>query len=485
MLFYSYIFILLFLPVTIIGYYSLNYLKKYKPAQVFLILMSFIFYGYLHPQSLMLLAGSIVFNYLLYLLFQRKLPRYEDKAGIRKAAVAIGIMANLVILFYYKYYDFFIDNINMVLGKNYSIRNVVVPLGISFITFRQIAFIVDAYRDEVADCNIAEYGLFASFFPHISSGPIITHEQFLPLLKEESRKNINWDNFAQGVYLFGMGLGKKVLIADWFGGAVNWGYAHIGELNSTSALFVSIAYSIQIYFDFSGYSDMAVGLSRMLNLDLPINFNSPYKADTISEFWARWHISLTRFLRKYLYIPLGGNRKGQLRTWLNTLIVFIISGLWHGPSWNFICWGALHGIFLILSKRYKRLLDKLPRIINRIITLMFVNAAWILFRAGSFDEVKEMFRALGSNQWGALNIELSSFFHNSFLRSFPGGFLPDNTEAYLAVAIVGMMIFLGKNITEKAQQLKYNKLTILWTAGVMVISILSFSGISSFIYANF
>lgn len=268
-----------------------------------------------------------------------------------KIFLAAGISINLAALFYFKYYNFFIGNVNVLFKADLEIRNIVLPLGISFVTFQQIAFLADAYRKETPDYALWQYALFVLFFPHIISGPIILHNDFMPLLNGD-RKKADWEQFASGIYTFAMGLGKKVLIADMFAEAVDWGYGNIAALNSTSAVFVSIAYSIQIYFDFSGYSDMAVGISRMLRLDLPINFNSPYKAATILEFWDRWHITLTRFFSKYLYIPLGGNRKGNLRTCLNTMAVFLCSGLWHGANWTFVLWGILHGIFYDFNKAF-------------------------------------------------------------------------------------------------------------------------------------
>lgn len=236
----------------------------------------------------------------------------------------IGITINLTALLYFKYCNFFIDNINTLFKTDLEIRNIALPLGISFITFQQIAFLIDAYRKEMPEYGLLEYALFVLFFPHIISGPIILHRDFMPLLSE-GKKKIYWGRIASGIYMFAIGLGKKTLIADIFARAANWGYGNITALNSTSALFVSIAYSIQIYFDFSGYSDMAIGISRIFQMDLPINFNSPYKATNILEFWDRWHITLTRFLSKYLYIPLGGNRKGKARTYLNTMIVFYVA----------------------------------------------------------------------------------------------------------------------------------------------------------------
>lgn len=372
----------------------------------------------------------------------------------------------------------------MLLKTNLGIRNIILPLGISFITFQQIAFLVDTYHGKTPDYSLLYYALFVSFFPHISSGPIILHNDFMPLLNKEKRE-INWDKLASGIYQFAMGLGKKVLVADMFAEAVNWGYANVAELNSSSALFVSVAYSMQIYFDFSGYSDMAIGISRMLQLDLPINFNSPYKADTILEFWDRWHITLTRFFSRYVYIPLGGNRRGKVRTYLNTMIVFLFSGLWHGASWSFILWGGLHGCFMIVTKHFKGIFDKIPRFMNKAITLLFVNFCWILFRAESLGVFRQMMKAIFQRQWGGLNEDLCEFFKIPFLDNIVVSELPDWLGA-MVILLGAVWITLGcRNVQERIEHLKYSALSCVWAVVIAILSILSFSGVNIFIYAYF
>lgn len=390
---------------------------------------------------------------------------------------------NFGILFYYKYYNFFIDNTNMVFKTNLPIKNILLPLGISFITFQQIAFIIDTYNNKTDNCSFREYALFIAFFPHIISGPIITYNDFIPLLRDAGRKNVDWDRLGIGIYMFSLGLGKKVLIADVFMKAADYGYSNIAELNTTSVIFISLAYTMQIYFDFSGYSDMAIGISRMLNLDLPINFNSPYKATTIIEFWDRWHITLTNFFTNYLYIPLGGNRKGKMRTYVNTMIVFICSGLWHGASWTFVLWGFLHGVFLILTKEFKQVIDRIPNIINWALTMFFVNAAWILFRAGSFGTFREMCNVLLSNNWGALNVEICSAFENYLWGWIPE--LPYWIMACFYLILSTIIILKCKNVGQKAEELKFTYRNGIWIVAILLLSLLSFSDITTYIYANF
>lgn len=481
MIFNSYIFVLFFLPIAIIGYYLIINLKRLRLANFFLLFISLLFYGYSNHLYLIFILFNILINFIFYkviMLFIKK-----DIPNKSKLVLCLGIVFNVGILAYFKYCNFFIESMNSIIKTDFLLRNIILPLGISFITFQQIAFLIDTYRNEVPKYGLLDYALFVSYFPHIISGPIILHKEFFPQLVEEKRK-MNWDFFASGLYMFVMGLGKKVLIADMFGEVVNWGYSNVSELNATSALFISVAYSIQIYFDFSGYSDMAIGISRMFQIDLPINFNSPYKARTILEFWDRWHMTLTRFLTKYLYIPLGGNRKGTMRTYINIIIVFLCSGLWHGAYWTFIIWGLLHGCFMVFTRCFKKYVEKIPAFINRVLTLLFVNFAWILFRSESFSEFNQMIKAIFQNQWGILNKHISDFFQPSLLQNLELN-IPNWIYPSFILAIVLVILFRCKNVQEKASELKYSKALCIWVTFVAVLSLLSFSGVTTFVYSNF
>ena len=260
----------------------------------------------------------------------------------KKAIFIIGLLSNIGILFYYKYMGFFIQNINVLFKTNFLITKLLLPLGISFFTFQQLSYVIDSYLGRVKTYSFRQYVLFVTFFPQLIAGPIVLHDEIIPQFKNIDKKTFNWNNFSEGLMAFSFGMAKKVIIADSFGNVVNYGFANLAGLDSTNAIFTMLSYTIQIYFDFSGYCDMATGIAKMFNIDLPINFNSPYKALSITEFWKRWHITLTRFLRTYIYFPLGGNRKGQCRTYLNLFIVFLVSGLWHGANYTFIVWGILH-----------------------------------------------------------------------------------------------------------------------------------------------
>lgn len=477
MLFNSYIFILYFFPVVCILYYLVRKQNKLPLRNLLLLAASLAFYAYAGIESCIIILIITGINYLYYFLIHN-----SYKSRIKHYLVILGVGTDLMVLIYFKYYNFFVDNINLFLRGHFSGKEIIAPLGISFIIFQQIAFLVDAGRNEIEKCGVIEYFIYTLFFPHVSSGPILIHNDFLPLLRD--RCQVNWNSIASGIYMFVMGLGKKVLVADMLAKSVDWGYANLDVINTTSAVWISVLYTLQIYFDFSGYSDMAIGISRMLQLDLPINFNSPYKSKTILEFWDRWHITLTRFFTKYLYIPLGGNRKGTCRTYINTMLVFTLSGLWHGAGYTFILWGLLHGGFMVITKRFIKAFNKLPDWMNQVITLFFINFTWILFRSGSLRTFRAMMRALAKFEWGKLDNNICQ----SFVPTICTYFHIDVSAQICAVVITIILIFIVlrcRNVKERADDSNYTVLKSIISVLVMVLCILSLGGINSFIYMNF
>lgn len=286
----------------------------------------------------MILVCSIAANWSIVILMRK-----QSIDVLRKFCVILGIFFNVSLIFYYKYYDFFIENINTAFGLNMNLKGMLLPLGISFFTFQQISFVLDSYKHETDDYNFIEYSAFVTFFPQLVAGPIVLHNEMIPQFRNDGTRKLQLENITNGLCLFILGLGKKVLIADVFGYAVDWGYSNLDLVSSIDAMIIIVSYAIQIYFDFSGYCDMASGIALMFNFRLPINFDSPYQSQSIIEFWGKWHMTLTRFLRKYIYFPLGGSREGRIRTYANIMIVFLISGIWHGANWTFIVWGCLHG----------------------------------------------------------------------------------------------------------------------------------------------
>ncbi len=483
----SYEFILFFLPVVLMIFYLLRKKEWNKLSIYWILLASFLFYASDTPVCLLLLFVSIAVNFLLYrLLLQNERSGHLKRKGI----LAAGILLNILLLGYFKYINFGISVCNLLLRTSLEAKEVLLPLGISFITFQQIAFLVDSYRgageQEADNYSFSEYALFVSFFPHIASGPIILKDDFFPLLKElKGGKEVDWDRLGSGIYLFFCGLGKKILIADVLAKGVDYTYANLSSVNATTALLASVLFTLQIYFDFSGYSDMAIGVARMLQLDLPVNFNSPYKAVTITDFWDRWHMTLTRFLTRYLYIPLGGSRKGMLRTYINTLIVFTVSGLWHGASYTFILWGVLHGLFMIFTKQFRSLIGKMPDVLNRLITLLFVNVTWILFRAGSFGTLRTYLRVLISGAWGRIDENVVA----GILPSYIAGFMPDSPyRVYVVLFLILLVIFVTLFAKNTQEQLEDKGFTVTKLIGCMVVgllSLLSMSGVSTFLYAYF
>ena len=483
MLFNSYIFVLLFFPICLVGYFGLNHFKLYRLGHIFLLGMSLWFYAFFNLEYLVIILASIGINYGIYCLLKQ-----TETSKARKYVLLAGLVANLGVLFYYKYTDFFLLNVNRVFHTEFPLQGILLPLGISFFTFQQLSFLVDAYRGEVQTCDFLSYACFVTYFPQLIAGPIVTHDELIPQLNDLEKKRFNWNNFAPGIYLFALGMAKKVLLADTFGNAVNWGFANIDSLDTTNAIITMLGYTFQIYFDFSGYCDMAIGIGKMMNIDLPINFNSPYKSLTITEFWDRWHMTLTRFFTKYVYIPLGGNRKGAMRTYINIMVVFLLSGLWHGAGWTFVFWGACHGLFSVITRRFRVFFEKLHPALNWIITFSFVNVMWVFFRADSFSSALKLLKRIATFGFGAIRSEILNCFKlvelNYFIAKIPIGF--PNTYYLVAFFAIAILIVLGaKNAHEKMEEFRPSFGKAVATVGLLTWCVFSFSGISTFLYFNF
>ena len=324
--FNSFTFILVFLPILLIGWYALNRFEKHTVADIFLILMSLYFYYSFGAMFLVILLVSIAVNYGLSML----LEHWHQPKLIK----IVGVLFNLALLFYFKYLGFFIDNVNALTGAALTAKEILMPIGISFFTFGQISFIVDRANGEAPHYPFLKYVMYTVYFPKLIQGPIAFHKEMIDQFNDASLRKYDSDRFAKGLMSFIIGLSKKVILADTLAGAVNYGFKYTYYLDTLTVIVVMLAYTFQIYLDFSGYCDMANGVSMMLGYELPVNFNSPYKASSAKELWQRWHMTLSRFFIKYVYIPLGGSRKGKLRTVINVLIVFVLSGLWHGAGWT-------------------------------------------------------------------------------------------------------------------------------------------------------
>ncbi|MDR0889949.1 MAG: MBOAT family protein, partial [Oscillospiraceae bacterium] len=404
MYFNSYIFILAFFPLLFIGYFSLCKLKAARWGILWLLLGSVVFYlAYSIPLGMVLFC-SVAFNYLLYrgMLAARKTGNADSLLRIIRI---VGVVANVALLFVFKYAAPFAGLLSSVFSTSFTVR-ILVPVGISFFTFSQISFVIDNTGEETASYSFADYCLFVLFFPKILSGPIVTAKQLIPQFHDPARKAVNFDNLSKGLFAFALGLAKKVLLADYFAIISDACFGSVAVLSGFEAVAAIFAYSLQLYFDFSGYCDMASGVSLMLNIDLPQNFNSPYQAVDITDFWKRWHITLTSFLTRYIYYPLGGNRKGKKRQYLNILIVFLVSGLWHGAGLTFIVWGLLHGLTSVLTRILKPRI-KLPKLLSQLTTFLLVTIFWVFFRSNTLTQAFQMLAAPFTRAWGSINSSLS------------------------------------------------------------------------------
>ncbi len=426
MLFNSYGFIFLFLPIVLLGFFRLaRYSHTYAAA--WLAISSLFFYGYWNPAYVGLLLGSIVCNYAFGLWIAK--AGVQHATARKKHVLVAAITANLLLLGYYKYANFFLSSTNDLTSSSLSLGNIILPLGISFFTFTQIAFLVDTYQGKVKEYNFVHYVLFVTYFPHLIAGPVLHHKDMMPQFARASTYRINWDFVATGLLLFTLGLCKKVLFADSlapFATAIFDGVRH-GMVTDTlptiyEAWCGAIAYTLQIYFDFSGYTDMALGIALMFGIHLPINFNSPYKATSIIEFWRRWHITLSTFLRDYLYIPMGGNRHGKLRRYINLFATMLLGGLWHGAGWTFVVWGALHGVYLTLNHLWREFvavgfLHRIPNwlgaLAGGVLTFIAVVAAWVVFRSDDIAQASTLLKAMFGI--AARPISLDAVLHGNLL----------------------------------------------------------------------
>jgi len=484
MLFNSYEFIFLFLPITLIVYFLLNKLRLTLAAKVWLVLASLLFYSWWNVKYLPLISVSIIFNYAVGTTLAKSVANDNDFR--RKPILILSLILNVALLGYFKYMDFFISNINHLADSQIKLLHIVLPLGISFFTFTQITYLVDSYKSIAKEYSFWNYSLFVTFFPHLLAGPIIHHKEMMPQFDRTRNKVLNYNNLSIGLYLLFIGLFKKVIIADSFAVWANYGFGHTAGLTFLEGWVISLSYTFQIYFDFSGYIDMALGSSRMFNIKLPFNFNSPYKSLSIQEFWKRWNMTLSRFLKDYIYIPLGGNRVAELR---NLMLTFLIGGLWHGAGWTFIIWGFLHGAALVIQRIWGRFNVSMPKLLAWFVTFNFVNIAWVFFRAKNLGDAYNVLKAM----FGMNGIALPASWDGNLavLKAYGitfGNLLGGELDiARIALAILlGLIISLFfRNSNEMAERFKPNYKTLAFIVLIGVYALISLNKISEFIYFNF
>lgn len=501
MLFNSYTFIFYFFPITFAGYYLFNHFHRYQLANLFLTVMSIIFYGYNNVSYVWIILSSILLNYIVHVMLLSESPL---RRKYKKITLLLGILANLGILFYFKYFNFTLEIFNGITGRDITFSKIALPLGISFFTFQQVGFIVDSYKGVVSRQNIVSYALFVSFFPQLVAGPIMDHDEMLPQFEDTTKRKLNPENLYLGARAFIFGLAKKVLIADTLGIVVNWGYQYYSYLDGFNVALVIFMYTLQLYYDFSGYCDMARGLGYFFNIQIPLNFNSPYKSKNVVEFWKRWHITLGRFFTRYVYIPLGGSRKGFARGLVNVFLVFVVSGIWHGAGWTFVVWGLLHAVMQVLTRLWWKAKEyfSLPTIQNPILlrvveffsTVACYLSFWFtlaIFRADNMPHALAILHKLTDFRGIHIMSELSTLISSEELTYLLGILnlqtLSQNTQWQLLVLLVMVSILTWgtKNIYETEKELKISTFRTLTLVAIFMLSLLSLSGVSTFLYFNF
>jgi alginate O-acetyltransferase complex protein AlgI len=496
MLFNSYIFIFVFLPITIVGFFSLTKFRRINAAVTWITLSSVVFYGYWNPAYLPIIVTSMIVNYQVGLQISNS--KQESKRA--KTILWLGLVFNLVLLGYYKYANFFVSSLPFpaianFIEANLNTKSIVLPLAISFFTFQQIAYLVDAYRGETKEYNFVDYCLFVTFFPQLIAGPIVHHKEIIPQFRKARTFLFSQKSMALGLAMFTLGLSKKVLIADNISPWVAPVFNHASSVSFIEAWAGAISYTLQLYFDFSGYSDMAIGLGLMFNVQLSYNFDSPYKATSISDFWRRWHITLSNFLRDYLYIPLGGSRRGEIRRYGNLLLTMLLGGLWHGAGWTFVLWGGLHGLYLCINHGWRQLKKPLPKFVAWTITFLAVIVAWVLFRAPNLHDATEILQAMAGMKGivlpGEAQGRLAALTQIGVqLRSWKDLiYFPEvnGNKSLSLVVLFGLMlgVTLLPNTQEILKKLKPTWGWALWIGVLASLSLLSLNRVSEFLYFQF
>lgn len=485
MLFNSYEFILLFLPFTLLVYFSLTQLNQISISKIFLVGASLFFYSWWNISYLPIILSSLFFNYWIGSQLNSKKKSFLSR---KKTVLTFGILANVSLLAYFKYADFLIGNVNFVFSASAPLLELALPLAISFFTFQQIAYLVDSYRGETEEYNFLNYSLFVTFFPQLIAGPIVHHSEMMPQFSSQNNLTAKYKNLTAGTFLFSIGLFKKVIIADSLAVWATHGFDATTYLHFFEAWGTSLSYTFQLYFDFSGYTDMAIGAALMFNIRLPINFNSPYKSLDIQEFWRRWHITLSRFLKDYIYIPLGGNRNGELRTYNNLFMTFLIGGIWHGAGWMFVAWGALHGVALMIHRYWSSRGFRMNKAVAWFVTFNFVNIAWVFFRAENWQDAKKVLKGMfriREKSW-RFSEDFSAAFNylNPFNEHFP--MKASKIDSFVSIATIEMIVIGFILISlDKSYVLNDSKKSALFLGAIFTYTLFHISDLSEFLYFNF
>lgn len=456
-------------------------------AKVFLVGMSCWFYGYYNVWYLGILLGSILLNHAVSIIFE-----FCSGTGGRKCLLVFGLSANIGLLFYFKYFNFFLDNCNFLFHTNWQLEKIALPLGISFFSFQQISFLIDRYRKDAPYYRFWDYVCFVSFFPQLIAGPIMLHHEWIPQLQARKNRYINVELIFDGITLFIIGFGKKVLLADVLAIIVNAEYKIIPYLDAPSAWITIICYMLELYFDFSGYCDMARGIGKMFGFLLPQNFDSPLMAVSVRDFWKRWHMTLSRFLTTYIYIPLGGNRKGKVIKCRNLMIVFLISGIWHGANWTYVLWGALHGVAMVWETLFPKLRWKWDWL-NRLTTGVFVTVSFSIFRSENVESALLLLKKLffGGNSGFFVGLCNTLVIPETYvIRQLldlvaPQLFNPFYVSCVVLLLAVSIWFIRGCKAEQWIEQKGRTKKGLFGLAFVFVWAFISLSQVSTFLYFDF
>ncbi|HDQ04105.1 MAG TPA: MBOAT family protein [Deltaproteobacteria bacterium] len=489
MLVNSYSFILVFLPLVAAAYFFINKYFPQKWSRLFLIIASLIFMSLWNPYFAVVLIGSVLFNFIAGSALS---AAFNDPGRRKRIIFIVAIAFNILLLGFFKYTNFFLGSISSVFSVEISPLNLILPIGISFYTFMQIAWLTDIYRHGGYRYDFISYCLYVTFFPYVISGPIAYHKEIIPQFAQEKTGRFNADNVCRGIFIFAIGLFKKTVIADTLAIVANSGYDVASTLTFMEAWLTSLSFTMQIYFDFSGYTDMAIGAALIFNIVLPINFNSPYKALNIADFWKRWHLTLTRFLRDYLYIPLGGNRKGELRTGINIMLTFLIVGLWHGAAWSFVFWGFLNGALSIIYRYWRRLGITMNKALAWFLFFNWFNVSAVFFRAHNWEDAFKVLKGMvGLNGiYISPSLADSAFWQKLTVIGIQFGswrenLLPtDNIVYFLCVLLIPFVLFT-KNSNELLDKYSPGWKNALAVALMMAIGLLLLNRSGVFLYFNF
>lgn len=490
MLFSSIEFLLYFLPFSLAGYYALNRLSSRYWTKLWLLLCSLFFYGWWNPHYLPLLSGSVIANYLLGMAMLH--PRVAGQPAVKSIVLAFGIILNIALLAWFKYANFLVENLNVSFHTTWTLSRIALPLGISFFTIQQIAFLMDTYEEIAQEKSFLDYALFVTFFPHLLAGPILHHKQMMPQFHEIRTRFFDAKNVSIGFFIFSVGLFKKVVIADSLAVWVNTGYA-LKEFSTLEAWVTSLSYTFQLYFDFSGYVDMAIGLGLLFNIRLPQNFNSPYRATSVINFWERWHITLSKFITTYIYTPMIRNFPGHItfrKSMIATMLAMLIAGLWHGAAWGYIAFGGFHGVGLVINHLGRRRKIKLPVVASWIMTFLFVNVSFVLFRASTISQAFQVLQSMFGLHQLPGGWCLQHVVDTNFLATFPwigslGGAMAANGFMLLVLGGLLLVCLLGKSSSTLYERFQPDWRYAILQVILLVVPLFILNRVVEFVYFQF